>query len=138
MFDFDHWCSWVETESQQRRVENVTIEFQRGKPSPKRAATVNLMGENKLFQFAFWESGEADFYGIDLTTGKTSSISMAAFWTTSLLSKHSESIWPLQRLRVGRAKRNPSAVTDGFRFALPILRDRPTPASPSSRPPAAG
>jgi hypothetical protein len=70
MFDFDRWCAWAEAESQKPRVGSVTVEFHQGKPSPKRGATVDLRSKRKLLQFAFWETGEADFYGIDLQTGK--------------------------------------------------------------------
>jgi len=70
MFDFDRWCSWAEAESQQACIGGVTVKFHRGKPSPKRGATVDIKSDRKLLQFAFWETGEADFYGLDLPTGK--------------------------------------------------------------------
>jgi hypothetical protein len=70
MFDFDRWCSWAEAETQRVRIEHVTVEFHRGKPSPKRGATVDLKTGSKLLQLAFWETGEADFYGLDVPTGK--------------------------------------------------------------------
>ncbi len=70
MFDFDRWCSWAEAETQRVRIDHMVVEFRRGQPSPKRGATVNLKTESKLLQFAFWETGEADFYGLDLRTDK--------------------------------------------------------------------
>lgn len=70
MFDFDRWCAWAETEIRGMRIEHVTVAFHRGKPSPKRGATVDIKTDRALLQFAFWETGEADLYGPDLVTGK--------------------------------------------------------------------
>jgi hypothetical protein len=69
MFDFDHWCSWVEAQCRQTPAEQVTLDFRRGQPSPKQGATVAFKTDRKLMQLGFWETGEADFYGIDLPTG---------------------------------------------------------------------
>jgi hypothetical protein len=69
MFDFVHWCSWSEAQSRQPPPGNVAIEFRRGQPSPKQGAAVAFKTGRKLMQFAFWETGEADFYGLDLITG---------------------------------------------------------------------
>ena len=69
MFDFDHWCSWVEAQCRQFPAEQINLDFQRGKPSPKQGATVAFKTDRKLMQLGFWETGEADFYGIDLHTG---------------------------------------------------------------------
>ena len=69
MFDFDQWCSWSEAQSRQSLPGNVVIEFRRGQPSPKRGAAVAFKTDRKLMQFAFWETGECDFYGLDLPSG---------------------------------------------------------------------
>ncbi len=66
MFDFDRWCSWMEAKCQQENPEHVVIEFRRGRPSPKPAASVAFKTERKLMELAFWVTGEADFYGEDL------------------------------------------------------------------------
>jgi hypothetical protein len=59
MFDFNRWCSWVETQCSLASSKQVTLEFRRGQPS----------SSQKLMQLSFWETGEADFFGIDLLTG---------------------------------------------------------------------
>lgn len=69
MFDFDRWCSWVESQCQLSPIEEVVIDFRRGQPSPKRGASIAFKTNRKLMELAFWETGEADFYGIDLPTG---------------------------------------------------------------------
>jgi hypothetical protein len=68
MFDFDHWCSWVEGQCEQRPTGQVTLDFRRGQPSPKQGAMVAFKTDRKLMQLSFWETGEADFFGIDLST----------------------------------------------------------------------
>lgn len=70
MFDFNHWCSWVEAQCQQASGPKVTLDFQRGQPSPKQGAAIAFKTDRKLMQLAFWETGEADFFGIDLPTGR--------------------------------------------------------------------
>ena len=69
MFDFDHWCSWAEAQCRQATTGKVILDFKRGQPSPKQGATVAFKTDRKLMQLGFWETGEADFYGIDLPTG---------------------------------------------------------------------
>jgi hypothetical protein len=69
MFDFDHWCSWVEARSRRVPADRIAIEFRRGQPSPKRGATVAFKTERKLMQLGFWETGEVDFYGVELPSG---------------------------------------------------------------------
>ena len=67
MFDFERWCSWAEAQCQHRASANgITAQFSLGLPSPKRGATVDFKSDRQLMQFAFWETGEADFYGTDL------------------------------------------------------------------------
>lgn len=70
MFDFERWCSWAEAESKGPRSRAVVVEFSKGKPSPKRGAVINFKSNTKVLQLAFWDTGEADFYGIDLLTSK--------------------------------------------------------------------
>jgi hypothetical protein len=69
MFNFDRWCSWVESQCSLASSEQVTLEFRRGQPSSKRGAASALKTSQKLMQLSFWETGEADFFGIDLLTG---------------------------------------------------------------------
>lgn len=69
MFDFDHWCLWVEAQCRQATTEQLILDFKRGQSSAKRGATVAFKTDQKLMQLGFWETGEADFYGIDLPTG---------------------------------------------------------------------
>lgn len=69
MFDFEHWCSWVEGQCQQSPLEQVTMTFHRGQSSSKMGAAVAFETNRKLMQLAFWETGEADFYGIGLLDG---------------------------------------------------------------------
>lgn len=69
MFDFERWCQWADKESGQIRSNAATVEFVRGKPSPKPGAAVNFKGTDKLLQLAFWVTGEADFFGLDTVTG---------------------------------------------------------------------
>jgi hypothetical protein len=69
MFDFEHWCSWVEGQCQQAAAGQVILDFRRGRPSPKQGAMVAFKTNRKLMQLSFWETGEADFFGIDLSTG---------------------------------------------------------------------
>jgi hypothetical protein len=69
MFDFDHWCSWVEAQCREATTGQVVLDYKRGQPSPKQGATVAFKTDRKLMQLGFWETGEADFYGIDLPTG---------------------------------------------------------------------
>jgi len=67
MFDFERWCSWAEAQCQWRAPANgITAQFSLGAPSPKRGATVTFKSDRQLMQLAFWETGEADFYGSDL------------------------------------------------------------------------
>jgi hypothetical protein len=69
MFDFNRWCSWVETQCSLASSKQVTLEFRRGQPSSKRGAAIAFKTSQKLMQLSFWETGEADFFGIDLLTG---------------------------------------------------------------------
>ena len=69
MFDFDHWCAWVEGQCRQISTKQVELEFQRGKLSPKQGAAVAFRTDRHFMQLGFWQTGEADFYGIDLPTG---------------------------------------------------------------------
>jgi hypothetical protein len=66
VFDFARWCSWVEAWCLQASIDGMTISFNLGQPSPKGGATVTFATNRKLMQFAFWETGEADFYGLEL------------------------------------------------------------------------
>jgi hypothetical protein len=71
MFDFERWCSWAEAQCRRRAPANgTTAQFFLGGPSPKRSATVDFKSDRRLMQFAFWETGEADFYGLDLDSGQ--------------------------------------------------------------------
>jgi hypothetical protein len=70
MFDFEHWCSWAEAESRRQHDRGVIVEFNQGRLSSKSGAAINFKSNMKLFQLAFWVTGEADFYGIDLLTGE--------------------------------------------------------------------
>jgi len=69
-FDFDRCCLWVEAEIGRIPAKHGIIEFHRGAPSPKRGAVVDFKTNEKLLQFAFWETGEADFFGLDLRTNE--------------------------------------------------------------------
>ena len=69
LFDFERWCSWIEARCQQAGARHVTIEFRRGQPSPKQGGVVFFKTDQKLMQLAFWQTGEADFFGIELSTG---------------------------------------------------------------------
>ena len=69
MFDFNRWCLWTEGQCQQSPVEHVIMTFSLGKTSPKKGATVAFKTDPKLMQLGFWETGEADFYGVRLCSG---------------------------------------------------------------------
>ena len=69
MFDFHRWCAWAEVQCRQEPVERVAVELRRGRLSPKQGATVVFETDRKLMQFSFWETGEADFYGVELPSG---------------------------------------------------------------------
>jgi hypothetical protein len=69
MFDFERWCAWADANCRQEPAA-VTISFHRGQASPKQGASVAFKTPRKLMQLAFWETGEADFYGIDLDTSR--------------------------------------------------------------------
>lgn len=69
MFDFNRWCSWTENQCQQSPVEHVVMTFSLGKNSPKQGAAVAFKTGRKLMQLCFWETGEADFYGVRLCDG---------------------------------------------------------------------
>ena len=70
MFDFKHWCDWVESRLKQAPPSGFTAEFHLGQPSAKQAARVDLKADHKVMQFFFWETGEADFFGVELDTGR--------------------------------------------------------------------
>lgn len=69
MFDFNLWCSWTKSQCQQSPVEHVVMTFSLGKTSPKQGATVAFNTDRVLMQLGFWETGEADFYGVRLING---------------------------------------------------------------------
>jgi hypothetical protein len=67
MFDFKRWCSWAEAQCQQRASANgITAQFDLGLPSPNPGAVVYFKSDRQLMLLEFWETGEADFHGIDL------------------------------------------------------------------------
>ncbi len=69
VFDFDHWCSWTDAQCRQVPADGLLLDFKLGDPSAKRGAAVTFKATQKIMQLAFWETGEADFYGMDLLSG---------------------------------------------------------------------
>ncbi len=66
MFDFQRWCAWAEAQCQQSSTGAMTMEFRLGEPTAKRGAAVGFQTDRLIMDFMFWETGEADFFGIEL------------------------------------------------------------------------
>lgn len=65
MFDFYRWCAWAEAQCQQSSTATMTMEFRLGGPTAKRSAAVGFHTDRLIMDFMFWETGEADFFGVE-------------------------------------------------------------------------